>query len=78
MKYKKGAKMGRIKSDAEKLETLKNRYKKQNEYIEKSFDRVSVTLPRGTKERITAAAGGASVNAFIKSAIFEKLENIEK
>ena len=66
--------MGKIKTDEEKLQTLKNRYKKQNDYIEQKFDRVSVTLPKGTKERIAAA--GVSVNSFIKSAIIEKLESI--
>ena len=66
--------MGKIKTDAEKLQTLKNRYKKQNDYIEQKFDRVSVTLPKGTKERMSAA--GVSVNSFIKSAIIEKLESL--
>ena len=66
--------MGKIKSDTEKLETLKKRYKKQNEYIEKTFDRVSVALPNGTKKRIQKNKSGLSVNAFIKDAILKALE----
>ena len=70
--------MGKTKSDAEKIETLKRRYKKQNDYINKTFDRVSVTLPAGTKQKIIDNAGGLSVNAFIKSAVLEKIERLEK
>ena len=36
------------------VDTLQKRYKKQNEYIKNSYDRISVTLPKGTKERIKA------------------------
>ena len=57
------------------LEKLQKRYKRQNDYIEKTFDRVSVTLPKGTKTRIQKNNSGLSVNAFIKYAILKALED---
>lgn len=56
--------------------TLQKQYKRQNEYIKNSFDRVSVTLPKGTKERITAT--GESVNAFINKAVAAALDQENK
>lgn len=56
------------------LQKLQKRYKRQNDYIEKTFDRVSVTLPKGTKKRIQKNKNGLSVNAFIKDAILKALE----
>lgn len=55
---------------------LKNTYKRQNEYIKNSFDRVSVTLPKGTKERITAT--GESINGFINRAVAAALDQENK
>lgn len=63
--------------DAEKAKKiLEKQYKRQNEYIKNSFDRVSVTLPKGTKERITAT--GESVNGFIKRLVLDELQKLEK
>lgn len=42
------------------------KYKKAN------YDRVSVLLPKGTKEQIQAT--GETVNGFINQAVIEKLE----
>ena len=42
---------------------LETQYKRQNEFIKENYDRVSVTLPKGTKERIQAT--GESVNGFL-------------
>ena len=53
---------------------LEKQYARQNDYIKKNFDRVSVTLPKGTKERI--AATGESVNGFINRLVAEALEGI--
>jgi len=62
--------------EAEKaMKQLKKQYARQNEHIKEHYDRVSVTLPKGSKERITAT--GSSVNAFISSAVLAKLEEIE-
>ena len=54
------------------LERQKKQYQRQNEYIKGSFDRVSVTLPKGTKERIKAT--GQSVNSFINNVVKKELE----
>ena len=42
------------------------------------FDRIVVLTPQGTKERIKAAAGGASVTSFINAAIEKELARLEK
>lgn len=48
----------------------------QNKYISKAYDRVNLVVPKGDKEKIKEAAdvAGMSVNAFINSAIQEKIE----
>lgn len=53
-------------------EKAKKQYKRQNEYIRNNFDRVSVALPKGLKERINAT--GETVSGFIIKAIQEKLD----
>lgn len=58
------------------VETLQKRYKKQNEYIKNSYDRISVTLPKGTKDRINAT--GESVNGYITRLVLEDLERQEQ
>ena len=55
--------------------TLEKQYKRQNEYIKNTFDRVSVTLPKGTKERITAT--GESINGFINRVVAQELQRLE-
>ena len=55
------------------LDRQKKQYARQNDFIKNSYDRVSVTLPKGTKQRITDT--GQSVNAFINNAVMEKLNN---
>ena len=48
---------------------------------QKKYDRLSVLLPTGTKERIKkvlTASGCDSVSAFAVSAIMEKLETLER
>ena len=57
------------------LERLNKQYKRQNEHIKESYDRVSATLPKGTKERIKAT--GYSLNNFIAEAVKEKIEQLE-
>ena len=46
-----------------------------NRYIEKTYDRINLTVKKGKKEAIKAraAAQGMSVNDFINRAIDEKL-----
>ncbi len=58
---------------------LKKQYARQNKYTKEHYDRVSVTLPKGTKERIKAT--GKTVNGFITTAVanhfLDDLENKE-
>lgn len=48
----------------------------QNEYIQNTYDRINLTVPKGQKEIIQAhaKANGESVNAFIGRAIAEAME----
>ena len=63
--------------DAEKaLEKLQKQYKRQNDFIKNSYDRVNVLLPLGTKARITAT--GKSLNSFISEATLAALDEFEK
>lgn len=61
--------------EKKKLEKLNARYKKQNETIKENYDRVSVTLPKGTKERIRAQ--GCTINGYITKLILQDLERLE-
>ena len=61
--------------DAKKLERLTERYKKNNEKIKQNYDRVSIALPKGTKDRIKAT--GDTLNNFIINAVMEKLKAAE-
>lgn len=56
--------------------TLEKQYKRQNEYIKDNYDRVSITLPKGTKERIKNT--NESINGFITRVVLQELETIEK
>ena len=48
----------------------------QNKYIEKAYDRINLTVPKGEKETIKAFAEsrGESVNGFIYRAICEAMQ----
>ena len=65
--------MGEKKRTAKEI--LSNQYKRQNKYIAEAFDRVSVALPKGTKEEIKAT--GESLNNFIKQAVADRLEKLK-
>lgn len=47
-----------------------------NRYIAKNYDRINVTIPKGTKEKIKEAAerNGESVNAYIARLIFADMK----
>ena len=55
------------------LERQKKQYQRQNNYIKENFERVSVTLPKGTREKIKKT--GQTVNGFINSLIKEAFNN---
>ena len=59
----------------EAIERLEKQYKRQNEHIKENYDRVSITLPKGTKERIKAT--GESINGFIIRSVIAELERLE-
>lgn len=48
----------------------------QNDYIARTYDRVTLTMPKGRKEVIQAKADaqGESVNAYINKAIEQRME----
>ena len=63
---------------------MKTQENKTKDYIlratknyQEKFDRIVVLTPMGTKDRIKAAAGGASVTSFINAAIEHELARIE-
>lgn len=47
-----------------------------NKYINKAYDRINLTVPKGEKEiiRAHAAAHGEEVNTFIRRAIIETMQ----
>jgi uncharacterized protein (DUF1778 family) len=51
-----------------------------NRYIDKSYDRINLTIPKGQKELIKAHADahGESINGFIQRAILTVLEAEQK
>lgn len=59
---------------------LEAQYSRQNEYNRKNYERVSVMLPAGEREKVRAAAKGKgmSMNSYIIEAIQEKMSNIEQ
>ena len=63
------------KTPKEALQTLQKQYARQNEYIKNNYDRISVTFPKGTKERILST-GAASVNGYIVSLVLESLKGV--
>lgn len=56
-------------------EVLDKMYKRQNKYIAENYDRVSLTLPKGTKQRITSK--GETVNGFINRIVLSELGRLE-
>ena len=58
-------------------EQIKKRNKRQNEWTAANYERQTITLPNGTKEKILAA-GEKSVNGFINRLVKEYLEKVEK
>lgn len=54
---------------------LEKQYKRQNEHIRENYDRISVTLPKGTKERIKAT--GESINGYISRLVLADLERTQ-
>ena len=56
----------------EAKERLEKQYKRQNEHIKENYDRISITLPKGTKERIKSK--GESINGYITRIVFTDID----
>ena len=52
----------------------------QNDYISRAYDRINLTVPKGQKDEIKAAAdaAGESVNGYIKRAVEMRMERERK
>lgn len=52
----------------------------KNKWISKAYDRINLTVPKGSKDEIQshAAARGESANAFINRAILETMQRDKK
>lgn len=59
------------------LEREKARFKRQNEWTAANYERQTVTLPKGTKDRIKKLVG-ESVNGYINRLVKEDLKKREK
>lgn len=57
------------------IENYKNRVKRQNEKAKENYDRISVMLPKGTKDRIQAQ--GLTINGFVNQLVLDKLDELE-
>ena len=57
------------------IENYKSRVKRQNEKAKENYDRISVMLPKGTKDRIQAQ--GLTINGFVNQLVLEKLDQLE-
>ena len=57
------------------IENYKNRIKRQNEKAKANYDRISVMLPKGTKDRIQAQ--GLTINGFVNQLVLDKLDELE-
>ena len=61
--------------DKKMIENYKSRVKRQNEKAKENYDRISVMLPKGTKDRIQAQ--GFTINGFVNQLVLDKLDELE-
>ncbi len=59
-------------------EKVFNQISYQNSYNKEKYDRISLMLPKGEKDRIktAASAAGESVNEYINKAIKQRIDHI--
>ena len=60
----------------QKRKRTKQQYKRQNERIKEYYDRVSITLPKGTKERIREK--GETLNGYITRLVLANLGEVSE
>lgn len=56
------------------MATTKAQQRAVHAYVRRNYDRIDVTVPKGTKDRIRAVSGEKSMNQFINEAIEEKIK----
>lgn len=56
--------------------TAADQFRRQNNFIKSKYDRYSLTMPKGKKEKVIEAAkkAGISTNEFINAAIDEMMK----
>ena len=61
---------------SEETKVSKAQQRAVNKYVKNNYDRINVTFPKGTKEKLqaAAAAAGESVNGYIKAAVDMRME----
>lgn len=57
----------------EAIKKLQKQYKRQNQYLKEKYDRISVTVPKGTKDWIRENTG-KTVNQFFNDLLREYRE----
>ena len=65
-----------VMTGKEAQKRLEKQYKRQNEHIKENYDRVSITLPKGTTDRIKSK--GFTVNGYINKLVLQDLERLER
>ena len=64
-----------MKEENDMLQSYKDRIKRQNDAVKNNYDKISCTIPKGTKDKIRSY--GYSVNAFVNEAIRRYLTYLE-
>ena len=64
-----------MKEENDMLQSYKDRIKRQNDAVKNNYDKISCTIPKGTKEKIRSH--GYSVNTFVNEAIRRYLAYME-
>lgn len=64
-----------MKEENDMLQSYKDRIKRQNDAVKNNYDKISCTIPKGTKDKIRSY--GYSVNTFVNEAIRRYLSYLE-
>ena len=64
-----------MKEENDMLQSYKDRIKRQNDAVKNNYDKISCTIPKGTKDKIRSY--GYSVNTFVNEAIRRYLAYLE-
>lgn len=64
-----------MKEENDMLQSYKDRIKRQNDTVKNNYDKISCTIPKGTKDKIRSH--GYSVNTFVNEAIRRYLAYLE-